>query len=399
MLAAEPGAGPERIAELEVKAAKKARSAVMFLDFTYSADKSTSVLHASLQAAAVGAERAVGQADDAAEYPAGEAAWSSRTRSGPGPPPRSTGCRTKPDTQGLGTTAARRKTPTAAPWPRTAPAAGSRPTTGSSRRSCSTPAATAIGMQLHVHNAVLNRVPNADGEWRTLDSRALQTARARRRERDRRPRRRRDHQPRARRRLRAAGRRQGPRADGRPPAGQRPVQQPPRGDHPRRRGAGRRLRGPPRPPAVSPRPVQHGPVRDARQPPRQAPPKARPDPGGDARRLDSAGVGGRARGAGRHPRPRRRLLAPGTPGITALGAAEVDAVLSAAVADVQARLAPPGPAPSSSRRSTRTSPGGSAAWTPPPSAGSWPTSPTRPCPGRTAWSAWKRPSWCPCPPR
>jgi conjugative relaxase-like TrwC/TraI family protein len=32
--------------------------------------------------------------------------------------------------------------------------------------------------QLHVHNAILNRAPCADGEWRTIDSRGLHRARA-----------------------------------------------------------------------------------------------------------------------------------------------------------------------------------------------------------------------------
>ena len=58
LTAAEPGATPERLAQLEVQARKDQRQAVMFFDFTFSADKTTSVLHASLQAAAARAERA-----------------------------------------------------------------------------------------------------------------------------------------------------------------------------------------------------------------------------------------------------------------------------------------------------------------------------------------------------
>jgi conjugative relaxase-like TrwC/TraI family protein len=31
--------------------------------------------------------------------------------------------------------------------------------------------------QLHIHNAILNRVQGSDGEWRTLDSKALHAVR------------------------------------------------------------------------------------------------------------------------------------------------------------------------------------------------------------------------------
>jgi len=67
LLAAEPDATPERREQLAIQARKDQRQAVMFFDFTFSVDKSTSVLHASLQAAAARAERA-GDGDAAAEY-------------------------------------------------------------------------------------------------------------------------------------------------------------------------------------------------------------------------------------------------------------------------------------------------------------------------------------------
>src|SRR5712691_5293682 len=67
LLAAEPDATPERAGQLEVQARKMARAAVMFFDFTFSADKSVSVLHASLQAAAMRAGQA-GRAGEAAHY-------------------------------------------------------------------------------------------------------------------------------------------------------------------------------------------------------------------------------------------------------------------------------------------------------------------------------------------
>ncbi len=65
LLAREPDATQERAGELAILARKQARAAVMFFDFTFSADKSTSVLHASLQAAALRAERE-GRAGEAA---------------------------------------------------------------------------------------------------------------------------------------------------------------------------------------------------------------------------------------------------------------------------------------------------------------------------------------------
>jgi hypothetical protein len=46
LAAREPDATPERAGELAVLAQKQARAAVMFFDFTFSADKSMSVLHA-----------------------------------------------------------------------------------------------------------------------------------------------------------------------------------------------------------------------------------------------------------------------------------------------------------------------------------------------------------------
>ena len=46
-VAAEPDAIPERLEQLAIQARKDQRQAVMFFDFTYSADKTTSILHAS----------------------------------------------------------------------------------------------------------------------------------------------------------------------------------------------------------------------------------------------------------------------------------------------------------------------------------------------------------------
>ena len=67
LMARDPDATPERAEELKILARKRARAAVMFFDFTFSADKSTSVLHASLQAAALRAEKD-GRSEEAAHY-------------------------------------------------------------------------------------------------------------------------------------------------------------------------------------------------------------------------------------------------------------------------------------------------------------------------------------------
>src|SRR5260370_25741271 len=60
-------ATPERLEQRAIQARKDQRQAVMFFDFTYSADKTTSILHASLQAAAVRVEED-GDANAAAGY-------------------------------------------------------------------------------------------------------------------------------------------------------------------------------------------------------------------------------------------------------------------------------------------------------------------------------------------
>lgn len=80
-LEAEPDASPERVEQLEIEARQQARAAVMFLDFTFSADKSTSVLHASLQAAAVRAGQD-GQDELSAHYAGLSAAVEGAVRAG-----------------------------------------------------------------------------------------------------------------------------------------------------------------------------------------------------------------------------------------------------------------------------------------------------------------------------
>ena len=64
-LAAEPGADPERRAELRLEAGKKARKNVAFLDATFSVQKSVTVLHTAFEAQEVQAASAAGRARDA----------------------------------------------------------------------------------------------------------------------------------------------------------------------------------------------------------------------------------------------------------------------------------------------------------------------------------------------
>jgi len=173
-LAAEPDATPERIELLEIEARKQARGAVMFFDFTFSADKSTSVLHASLQAAAVRSERG-GDADLAAHY-AGLAD-------------------VVEDAIRAGAAAAVDYLQDEAGYSR-AGYHGAVPRDELGRPLAAHPTGRYVDAhewvvasflqhtsrdgdpQLHVHNAILNRVPCADGTWRTIDSRGLHKARA-----------------------------------------------------------------------------------------------------------------------------------------------------------------------------------------------------------------------------
>ena len=152
----EPDADPERRAELRLEAGKRARKNVAFLDATFSVQKSVTVLHTAFEAQEVRA-RAAG--DEAAA-----AAW-----------------------------AAYREAVEAAIW------SGNRAAldylavhAGYSRVGHHGGAAGRFidahdyvvasffqhdsrnhDPQLHIHNAILNRVQGSDGVWRTLDSRAI----------------------------------------------------------------------------------------------------------------------------------------------------------------------------------------------------------------------------------
>src|SRR5215207_8392467 len=150
-LDAEPNATPERRKELEFEAAKSHRKAVHYFDLTFSPPKSWSVLHAAYERA--------GRHDDAAKL---WESWLAGVGAGLQYIQREAGY----SRAGYhGTTAAGR---TSGRW-----VDGHDFVVSLWRHHTSRDG----DPQLHVHAAVLNRVLNADGVWRTLDSNAIAKAR------------------------------------------------------------------------------------------------------------------------------------------------------------------------------------------------------------------------------
>ena len=172
-LEAEPDASPERREQLAIEARKQARAAVMFFDFTFSADKSTSVLHASLQAAAARAERA-GDADVAAEYARLAEVVEDGVRAG-----AAAAVEYLQDEAGYSRAGYHGGIPRDEQGRALAQHATGRYVDAHEWVVASFLQHTSRDgdPQLHVHNAILNRVPCADGTWRTIDSRALHKAR------------------------------------------------------------------------------------------------------------------------------------------------------------------------------------------------------------------------------
>lgn len=165
-LVAEPQATPERVEQLRAQAQKEARQAVSFLDLTFSPPKSVSVLHTSLRAQELAAQRA----GDAA----GAELWGRRAHlveqaiwAG--------------NNAGLGYWAEH------AGFSRAGYHGRRDPDGASVGRYVDGHEWIAPGFfqhtsragdpQLHIHNPVLNRVQNPDGKWRTLDSRAMHRVR------------------------------------------------------------------------------------------------------------------------------------------------------------------------------------------------------------------------------
>jgi conjugative relaxase-like TrwC/TraI family protein len=155
-LDAEPDAGPERRAELRLEAGKKARRNVSFLDATYSVQKSVTVLHTAFEAQEVAAIRA---GDEKAA-----AAWGAHRQA-------------VEDAIWAGNRAALDYLAEHAGYSRVGHHGGA------AGRFIDAHDWTVASFfqhdsrdhdpQLHIHNAILNRVQGSDGEWRTLDSRAI----------------------------------------------------------------------------------------------------------------------------------------------------------------------------------------------------------------------------------
>lgn len=160
-LAAEPDASPERREALRLNAERSARKNVQFLDATFSAPKSVTVLAVAFERLAVQAERA-GDADAAA-------LWASR--------------RDAVEAAVLaGNAAMLEYLQDKAGYSRVGHHGGA---AGRYIDAHDWVVASFLqhdsrdhDPQLHVHNAILNRVQCADGQWRTLDSRAVHLHRA-----------------------------------------------------------------------------------------------------------------------------------------------------------------------------------------------------------------------------
>ncbi|TDD64794.1 TrwC relaxase, partial [Jiangella aurantiaca] len=155
-LAAEPGALPERVREIELEVRKKTRQPVMFVDATFSPVKSFTVMHTALQRAELDAQRAgddvragmwaAMRAEVEAALWAGNQAMLSELSA------RAGYARTGRHGAGAG------RWTDAHDW-----------TVASFHQSDSRD----HDPQQHIHNAILNRVVCPDGQVRALDSRAI----------------------------------------------------------------------------------------------------------------------------------------------------------------------------------------------------------------------------------
>ncbi len=185
-LEAEPGADAERRAALRVEAGQRARKNVAFHDATFSVQKSVTVLHTAFEAQAVRAERSLSEA---------RGALAEAARGGSGAAVH------------LAEAAVHRAEREAASWAEYVRAvedaiwAGNNAGLeylaekagysrvghhgGNAGRWADAHDWTIASFfqhdsrnhdpQLHIHNAILNRVQGPDGKWRTIDSKALHT--------------------------------------------------------------------------------------------------------------------------------------------------------------------------------------------------------------------------------
>ena len=152
----EPDASAERRAELRVEAGKGARHNVAFLDVTFSVQKSVTVLHTAFEAREVAARR---EGDDEAA-----AAWGEYRQA-------------VEDAIWAGNNAALAYLSEHAGYARVGHHGGAAGRWVDAHDWIVTSFfqhdSRDHDPQLHIHNPVLNRVAGDDGEWRTLDSRAI----------------------------------------------------------------------------------------------------------------------------------------------------------------------------------------------------------------------------------
>jgi hypothetical protein len=189
-LEAEPGADAERRAALRVEAGKKARKNVAFIDATFSVQKSVTVLHTAFEAQEVRARSAAERARtalDAVSASAGDAGGAVHRSVGELAVELATAeaeaeawaehRRAVEDAIWAGNQTALEYLAGKAGYSRVGHHGGA------AGRWVDAHDWTIASFfqhdsrnhdpQLHIHNAILNRVEGADGQWRTLDSRAL----------------------------------------------------------------------------------------------------------------------------------------------------------------------------------------------------------------------------------
>jgi len=160
MLAAEPHATPERRQQIRLAARHATRSPVSFIDATYSVPKSVTVVHAAFEAQEVAARRAgdsvAANAWAAHRHAVEEAIWAGNAAA-------------LAAFQGkAGYSRVGYHTATSGRWIDAHDFVVASFFQHDSRDH---------DPQLHIHNAILNRVECSDGRWRTLDSRALHAVR------------------------------------------------------------------------------------------------------------------------------------------------------------------------------------------------------------------------------
>lgn len=165
LLAAEPDAGPERQRVLQIEAEAAQRKNLLYLDLTFSPDKSVSLLHAGLQQAAAGA-RAAGDAEVAGRYAAAALEVESAIKEA-GSVAIGEGERVAGEAR-AGYHGPKVEGRSTGRW-----VAGGRWVVASFFQHTSRDG----DPQLHLHQAVLNRQLCADGQWRSLDSQAVHKVR------------------------------------------------------------------------------------------------------------------------------------------------------------------------------------------------------------------------------